>query len=153
MKAVKSLVKVFFNLGDADWHRYDTESAWAESVSSSRYRLRNTPFFAKNVSAEDVIFVKEQDGVLVYESTSIAAGHSTYRILINKDLPSKHFEKYWKPLEKLGCTYESADREKTILLAIDVPPFADIHEVYRLLDKGEEEGFWSFEEGHCGHVI
>ena len=37
------------------------------------------------------------------------------------------------------------------LLAVDVPPDTDINVVYTLLDKGEKDGIWSFEEGHCGH--
>jgi Domain of unknown function (DUF4265) len=53
-------------------------------------------------------------------------------------------------LEKDGCTFEGA-REK--LLAVDVPPRADIYGVYALLQRGEDAGAWEFEEGHCGHPL
>ncbi len=148
-----SLTKVFFKLNADSWHGYSTESVWAEPISSNRYRLRNTPFFAKGVSFEDIVFIQEQDGDLVFESTSIAAGHSTYRILLGKSVPDRDFSKYWHPLEEAGCSYESAVREKMLLLAVDVPPNADINAVYKLLEKGEKDGIWGFEEGHCGHAV
>lgn len=148
-----SLKKVLFELNADSWHGYSTESVWAEPTSSNRYRLRNTPFFAKGVSFEDIVFIQEQDGDLVFEATSIAAGHSTYRILLEKSVPDSDFLKYWHSLEEAGCSYESADREKVLLLAVDVPPNADINIVYELLDKGEKDGIWGFEEGHCGHAV
>lgn len=151
--ASTSLIKIFFTLDDDDWHGYETESVWVELVSGNRYRLRNTPFFAKGVSFEDVVFAKDKDGDLLFESTSIAAGHSTYRILVDKTISDDDFSRYWKPLERLGCTYESADRKKMILYAVDVPSKADIYQVYELLDKGEKDGIWGFEEGHCGHPL
>jgi len=151
--STQSLVKVFFELDDSDWHGYGSESVWAEPISSDRYRLRNTPLFAKGVSFEDVVFVKETEDGFLYKSTSIAAGHSTYRILFDKQVSNDEFQKYWSPLQDLGCTYESADRGAMILFAVDVPPSTDIHEAYRLLNEGEEDGCWGFEEGHCGHTV
>jgi Domain of unknown function (DUF4265) len=63
---------------------------------------------------------------------------------------SSAFRKPWAQLSALGCTYEGADDK---LLSIDVPPHADIDEVYALLEAGEESGTWDFEEGHCGHPL
>ncbi|WP_420831742.1 DUF4265 domain-containing protein [Bathymodiolus japonicus methanotrophic gill symbiont] len=94
-----------------------------------------------------------QNDDLLFESTSIAAGHSTYRILLEKNISDKDFLKFWNPLEKQGCSYESADMDKISLYAIDVPPKSDIYLVYELLEKGEREGIWGFEEGHCGHSL
>jgi|SRR5690554_3084289 len=147
------LVKVVFFLGEDQWHGYETESVWAEKITDNRCRIRNTPFYAKGVSFEDVVFVQSKEGCLWFEETSIAAGHSTYRILLEKSIPEGDFAKYWRPLEKLGCSYESADSGEMTLLAVDVPPNVDIHKAYELLDYGEQAGIWGFEEGHCGHPI
>ncbi|WP_434148423.1 DUF4265 domain-containing protein [Methylocaldum gracile subsp. desertum] len=152
-KGKPHLVKVVFFLGADQWHGYDTESVWAEKIADNRCRIRNTPFYAKGVSFEDVVFVREKDGSLFFEAISIAAGHSTYRILLDKAIRESDFSKYWSPLEELGCTYEGADRGNMLLLAVDVPPNVDIHKAYELLDKGEKAGIWGFEEGHCGHPI
>jgi hypothetical protein len=60
------------------------------------------------------------------------------------------FQRAWRPLQNLGCTYEVGDRR---LFAVDVPQDADIHHVYALLETGEADGIWDFEEGHCGHPV
>jgi len=147
------LVKVTFPLGLDQWHGFETESVWAEKIANNRYRIRNTPFYAKGVSFKDIVFVKKIDESLFFESISIAAGHSTYRILLEKAVPDKVFLKYWAPLELLGCTYESADYGKRHLLAVDVPSDTNIHLVYDLLDQAEKDGIWGFEEAHCAHPL
>ena len=151
--ASASLAKVVFELGTDDWHGYQTESVWAEPISCDRFRILNTPFFAKGVSFEDVVITKKNGDKLLFKSVSIAAGHSTYRILLDRSVSDVNFLKYWNPIEQLGCSYESMDIGRMRLLAVDVRPKADIQQVYRLLDKGENESIWSFEEGHCGHPI
>jgi hypothetical protein len=152
-KKTLPLVKIVFYLGENQWHDYKTESVWAEQIEDNRCRIRNTPFYVKGVSFEDVVFVQNRDGGLLFESISMAAGHSTYRILIEKSVPESEFYKYWIPLEELGCSYEGGERGKLNLLAVDVPPNVDIHKAYELLDGGEKAGVWSFEEGHCGHIF
>jgi hypothetical protein len=147
------LVKVVFNLED-DWHGFETETVWAEYLSENRCKLKNSPFHAKGVSFEDVVHVNRepQSDAYLFDSISIAAGHSTYRILVSKSTELEYFEKYWKPIQALGCTYEAA-QDLYSIIAVDVPSEADIHEVYRLLENGEENGVWDFEEGHCGHHV
>lgn len=149
-----NLVKIFFELGDA------TESVWAEPVSgdSSTFVIRNTPFFAKGVSFLDTVIAdidKDRDDVFIFSRAKKGSGHSTYRIIIEQI--SKTFLSYWKKLEKLGCSYESASYETSegdkILYAIDVPALTDIYAVYTILEKGEKNGIWIFEEGHCGHPL
>lgn len=152
-KKEHSLVKVVFYLGRDQWHGFETESVWAERISDNLCRIRNSPFYASGVSFEDVVFVKEQGGLLVFEAVSTASGHSTYRILVEKSVTKAEFEKYWLPLEKLGCSYESADSGRMSLLAVDVPPSVDVYKAYELFTLGEQSGVWGFEEGHCGHLV
>ncbi|ETJ46816.1 DUF4265 domain-containing protein [Pseudoalteromonas agarivorans] len=149
----RPLVKVVFNLED-DWHGFETETVWAEYLSENRCKLKNSPFYAKGVSFEDVVHVnkEKQSDVFVFESISIAAGHSTYRIIVARSTTHSLFEKYWKPIQNLGCSYE-ATQDLYSILAVDVPSKADIHEVYRLLEIGEDDGIWDFDEGHCGHPL
>jgi hypothetical protein len=147
----RGLVKVRFELERSARHSYASETVWAEPVAGGRYRLRNSPFYAYGVSAEDVVFAKPVGKALFsFQSVSMRGGHSTYRALLKEGLDDDTFREFWRPLEKLGCTYEGANGE---LLAVDVPPHADIHAVFELLKKGESSGVWSFEEGHCGHPL
>lgn len=65
-------------------------------------------------------------------------------------MTNKDFEKAWDKLQSLGCTYERAtDR----LIAIDVPPETDIYEAYAVLELGENDKVWGFEEAQCGHTL
>jgi hypothetical protein len=142
-RAEGDLVKVRFQLEPGAWHGSATETLWAERIDERRLRLRNVPFYAFGVSAEDVVFVRPADGIFEFEGVSIRGGHSTYRVIISGDAKEQ-----WARLAKLGCTYEQGPGS---LRAVDVPPSADIREVYSALDQGEQEGTWDFEEGHCGH--
>jgi len=77
-------------------------------------------------------------------------GDTTYRIIPKETAPSEDLRRKWQQLERSGCTYEQGSAR---LMAIDIPPKADIHEVYSILEEGEREGLWEFEEGHCGHPV
>jgi hypothetical protein len=143
------LVKVRFELDPNAWHGVGTETLWAEAMGADRYRLQNSPFYAKDVSFEDVVLARpNQRGELVVERPVVRSGRSTYRIIPGHPVGSPEFERLWARLSLMGCTYEGTDGS---LLAVDVPPSADIFAVYAVLEEGEAGEVWSFEEGHCGH--
>jgi hypothetical protein len=119
-------------------------------VDERRFRLRNVPFYAFGVSVEDVVFAKPSEGIFEFESVSIRGGHSTYRIIAKETARPDALRQKWQQLERLGCTYEQGAGR---LMAVDVPPRAEIYEVYSVLEEGEREGIWDFEEGHCGHPV
>ncbi|MCU1279528.1 MAG: hypothetical protein JWM53_3074 [bacterium] len=143
--AQTGLVRIVFRLEPNAWHGSVTERLWAQPVGTRRYRLRNSPFFAFGVSAEDVVFADEREGELWFAGVSLHGGHSTYRIKVTGAAHDR-FEQYWRPLQQLGCSYEEG-----VVLAVDVPPKTDIHAAYAALEAGELAGVWDFEEGHCGH--
>jgi hypothetical protein len=62
------------------------------------------------------------------------------------------FQAYWDPIEALGCSYESSMNPE-VEFAVDVPPEVDVHAVFSLLQRGEQEGIWEFGEGHCEHLV
>jgi hypothetical protein len=144
-----ALRKLFFRLEENAWHGSATESLWAEPVQGGRYRLRNSPFYAFGVSAEDVVFAQEQEGLLFFTGVSLRGGHSTYRIMKAREPGPEQFERHWEPLRQAGCSYEAGPGR---LLAVDVPSEADFQHVYTLLEQGEHAGVWHFEEGHRGHL-
>ena len=154
------MVKVRFELDPDTADGHGSETLWAEPIGQGRYRLRNSPFYAREVSAEDVVFadpVEGSDGTsesgnapLLFQGVSIRGGHSTYRLLRNANVTDADFQKAWAPLRKEGCTYEEAHPS---FFAIDVPANADIYQVYSLLERGASVGIWTFEEGHCGHPL
>lgn len=148
----KTLVKVAFELDESDWHDVATELMWAEPLGKDRYRLENSPFYAYDVSWQDVVVAKPSNLRLAFQSIAERGGHSTYRIILNKGitLQSRKFKKLWGILEGLGCTFEGVNEH---LLTVDVPPQANIYKIYEILEQGVEDDAWDFEEAHCGHPI
>ena len=148
-KPEQGLVKVILDLSK-DNGPVATESLWAEPAGDCFFRLRNVPFFAYGFSEQDIVRVEGSDGNFVVTRTEERGGHSTYRIFLPTETTKEKFERDWESLKKLGCTYERANRR---LVAIDVPPRSDIYTVYAVLEGGEKDGLWEFEEGHCGHTL
>lgn len=127
-----------------------TETLWAEVLGGGRYRLDNSPFYVYGVSYGDVVSAKGKDGLL-FTDVAERGGHSTYRIFLSERMKNQKARKQLlKPLNSLGCTYEGTGGR---LVTIDVPPQADIDKVYDLLEKGEAEKIWEFEEAHHGHLL
>jgi hypothetical protein len=148
-KSSDGLVKVTFNLPDKDG-TFATESLWAEPIGDGLYRLRNVPFYVRGFSEQDTVKAEEHEGRLLVRSIVERGGHSTYRIFLPEQTTEEQFVKDWISLGELGCTYERATRR---LIGIDVPPDADVYAVYDVLEKGEKNGLWEFQEGHCGHPL
>lgn len=150
MKQSSDLIRVSFRLQPVAWHNHGWERLWAKELAPSRYQLRNSPYYAYGVSYEDIVSaVRDDAGELVYAGVTLRGGHSTYRIMLKCERTSREFEQQWARLQNIGCTYESRDK----LLAVDVPPKADIFGAYKLLQEGEQVGLWTFEEAHCGHAV
>lgn len=145
----RNLVKLVFPLEPGAWHGNATERLWAEPLGKDRFRIRNSPFYAFGVSNEDIVLGTEAEGQVLFRNVVLRGGHSTYRLRLRaRDLSARPFVQAWAPLQTLGCSYEEGP-----VLAVDVPPSADIYAVYDLLNAGESAGVWDFEEGHCGHQL
>jgi len=137
-------VKVVFRFGPNAWHKHATESMWVTPMGESSFRLENVPFYARNVSFGDVVRARRIRGLFVATSVAQRSGHSTYRIFSEQG-ESFDSSANWKRLERLGCTYERANKK---LIAIDCPPKVDADRVYKVLKDGKSSGQWDFEEGH-----
>lgn len=147
------LVKVRFTLPPEDRaHGVETESLWAKIVSEGRFRIDNIPFYVYDISLGDTVSGDPDDDRIAFCQVLKRGGHSTYRVLLTDDagFESESLAGIWPELENLGCSYEVAKRR---WIAIDVPPATDVFAVCRILEAGESSGVWTFEEGHCGHVV
>ena len=145
-------VKIYFNLETSAWHGHATESVWAEEMAVNKYRIANIPMFFYGASLDDFVSAREKNGLLFFDKIIIHSGHSTYRLLVEKTAPKALFDKYWEPLSKTGCKFET--KEGTVrIIAIDVPPDVDVNSIYKLLEAGENNRVWTFEEGYCGHDV
>ena len=129
------------------WGGDQNELLWCKKLDDSKYQLKNLPFYAYDLSYDDVVVASVIKEFLAAELVAERSGHSTYRVFAtNADM----FFANWERFSKLGCTFEKATER---LFAIDVPPQTDVHSVYQALEEGENGGVWEFEEGHCGHFV
>ncbi|WP_081262239.1 DUF4265 domain-containing protein [Ralstonia solanacearum] len=143
----EGVFKVVVSLPEDAWHNFSSELLWAEALEDGAMRVMNTPFFAKGLSYLDVISIKvESDGVF-FNSVVSSGGHSTYRLIRNESVDDETFNGRWSGLAEPGCTYESFLIGATYMYAIDVPPSADVRKIYSLLEAGEKEEVWDFDEG------
>jgi hypothetical protein len=153
---IKRLAKVRFELDMSDWHGHGSETLWAEPIGEHERRIlqiRNSPFFAKGINNLDVVKAEftEKDVVGDFIEVIERGGHSTYMLLIQ---PTEiRILSYWSILEGLGCSYESMRLDLSIgsrlLYSVDVPPTTDIHEVYEIFERGQDQGVWMFQEGYA----
>jgi hypothetical protein len=155
-------VKIIFQLDPTDWHGSASEGLWAEPVDKASpgtaYRLINSPFFVRGVSFLDLVRAASRtDGGPGLEFAGVIdhSGHSTYMLLVPVVCPD--FDAYWARLQELGCTYESSSIRtglgERMLYSVDVPPASDIYRVYGVLEEGERNNVWIFQEGHVGHKL
>ena len=149
LNANEELVKLVFKLPANDGP-IASESLWTERLGSTLFRVRNVPFYLYGVSEQDVVRAEESEVRLTVSGITDRGGHSTYRIFLPAQDSEEQFAADWIRLQELGCTYERATRR---LVAIDVPPQADVYAVYDALARGEKQGRWEFEEAHCGHPL
>jgi hypothetical protein len=154
------LIKVRFKLDVSDWHGHGSETLWAMPILESEYRvfqIRNSPFFAKGINNRDVVGATPTENDLVFDFMAIIerGGHSTYMLLMQ--VAEMRIVTYWNLLEKLGCSYESMhivlSIGRRLLYSVDIPPTADLHEVYEILERGKDERVWVFQEGFANIPI
>ncbi|MFE1953685.1 DUF4265 domain-containing protein [Streptomyces sp. NPDC059524] len=142
-------VKVHFRMDvDEDgWPPVSVESLWAVDLGDGTVRLDNTPWFVRGVSSDDIIRVDlDGEGVRWAGETVESAEHCTIRLIVLKDSGSAAArESVLETFHRLGTTGEGIQRFG--MVALDVPPGADLPQIRKLLEHGESEGRWQWEEG------
>jgi hypothetical protein len=147
------LVRICFPLSEEDSQDgVDAENLWSEDRGDGSYVIDNIPFYAYEISNGDLVSARVADGRLLFDKVLERGGHSTYRVLIKDPagFESDGFRRLWGSLQALGCYHEVA---KCRSVTVNVPKLSDSDAVYKILELGEEENVWTFEEAHCGHPV
>ncbi|MFC4069759.1 DUF4265 domain-containing protein [Actinoplanes subglobosus] len=142
-------VKVHFDLprdGD-DWPPVEVESLWADTVRDGVVRLTNVPWFVRGVASGDLIRVEaDADGVLWAAEHLEWSGNCTIRVVPFGSGPLHGSRRrVLDAFEPFGVTGE--DVQQYGLVALEVPPGADLAGVQRVLRAGARDGWWDYDEG------
>lgn len=112
------MVKV--ELSDADGN---TESHRATPIGENLYRLENSPFFAYNVSWQDIIEAKpDEEGIPIFVRVVEKSGNRTIRVI----LESAESQRILDALIQLGCSYGGANPS---YLSVNIPIEANFQAV------------------------
>ncbi|GAA2636989.1 hypothetical protein Adu01nite_65810 [Paractinoplanes durhamensis] len=134
---------------DSGWpHPVDSEGLWAGPLGDGRYRLENTPWFAENLSNQDIVEAVEHEGTRWITRKAHWSGHLTVRVTHRDPLdpavvldPAAVLDAF----ADLGVRGESAAPAYRII-ALDIPPDADLRAILSRLRSGRSDGTWDFEE-------
>ncbi|GAA5146388.1 hypothetical protein GCM10025768_04940 [Microbacterium pseudoresistens] len=144
------LTKIRFHLEvDEDgWPPAESEGLWAEPLGDGRFRVDNTPWFVRGISAEDTVKAAPgADGVLWFMETLERSGHQTIRVIPRTDGPLNGDQQLvldaFAPLGVAGEGFSQALR----IVALDIDRDADLAAVKKLCIDGEADGRWHYEEG------
>ncbi|MFD9573193.1 DUF4265 domain-containing protein [Streptomyces sp. NPDC059982] len=142
-------VKVHFrmDIGEYGWPPASVESLWAVELGDGTVRLDNTPWFVRGVASGDIIQVElDGEGVRWAGETVRASENCTIRLIVLKDGGSAAArQSALEIFHKLGTTGEGIERYG--MVALDIPPEADLPRIQKLLEHGAVEGWWHWEEG------
>ena len=149
------MIRISLQLDPDGWHGLKSEGIWVKAVKKLAGKMivevDNIPWFTRHLSCYDKITVALINGELVLQEIVERGGHSTYRVYI-REMNDEKLQRLAE-IKNLGCDWERGEFGGGQLYAIDIPPNVDINELYRLLQNGQIDGSWLFEEGFVGHHL
>jgi hypothetical protein len=136
-------VKILFRLAkdEEGYPPQDVEGLWANPTDDGLFELDNIPFFVQSVASGDVVAASRDGERLYFERVVRPSGHSTIRVMLDD---ATALTQVREDVRCLGCESERGPTDR--LIAVDVPPNADLERVREYLADGAEEGRWDYEE-------
>lgn len=122
----------------------EDEWIWAEPLGSGRFRVESPPFFAYGISFDDVVRAGGPPDMPRFEDLERKSGHRTMRLALDPDWDPERAEVrgLLDALQGLGCAIETLPPK---LVALDVPPEADVAEIVRRLQAALQDGMLIWE--------
>lgn len=122
------------------------ESLWA-TQEGEFYRIKNIPFFAPNLSYNDLVKVELDANELYFDELIEASGHSTLQIFFFRN---EIISKVQSRLIELGCSWEGSHKENYI--SVDIPRIVGYNSIKTYLDRLESQNKLSYREACLAHT-
>ena len=122
----KEMVKIEFRVQDGEG--VNVETPWAKRIGKSKFQLDNSPFYAYDVSWEDIIeAVPDEEGVLVFKKVIQKSGNRSVRVIFDPPIDkSEESKKILDGLVDMGCSYEGANPG---YICVNIPRGIELMEV------------------------
>ena len=119
----------------------------AEALSSNRVRLPSAPWAALNAAKGDIFSVQpDMDGKLWMHEKLEASGYCAIRVVLASDSPLGPLNAGTRAILEKFIALGATGSGMFGFTVIDVPPDADLYLVHHLLDTGQREGWWDYDE-------
>ncbi|MYZ34511.1 MULTISPECIES: DUF4265 domain-containing protein [unclassified Streptomyces] len=144
-------VRVLFPLEQDDgWPPVASERLWAIPVDVDLVRIDNVPWFVRDLSLNDIVRTRtDPRGALEAVRKISWSGNCTVRIIpYEPGRFSGDSQAIIDIFSPLGVQAEGI--EQFGMIALNVPPSADISGVKGLLIRGSEADWWDYEESCIG---
>lgn len=124
----ENFAKVKFVDGD------DIETLWAVALGNNLFRLDNSPFYAYDVSWQDIIeATKEAEDFYEFVRVVEKSGNRTVRIIFqNFSGNDEKGKQILSDIKNLGCSYEGANSK---LISITIPSTVNFESVVNYLSE------------------
>ena len=139
------MVKIRFRLlqGADGYPPCDNEGLWATPLGGGAYRVANLPWFVPDVALGDVVrAVADGDGILWAVERTEESGNCTIRVApldVDQRTVFDTFGAMGVFGEGLGGGVD--------IVALNVPQNAEFRCIKTVLQQGEADGRWAYEEG------
>ncbi|MFF5936680.1 DUF4265 domain-containing protein [Streptomyces sp. NPDC012508] len=141
-------LKVHFRLEvEDDWPPAGVESLWATDRGNGTVELANTPFFVRGVAIGDIVETStDNKGTRWAGSVVRPSDNCTIRLIVLRDGGSAAArQSVLNVFHELGAGGEGIERFR--MVALDIPPNAEVVKIKRPLQEGVEREWWHVEEG------
>jgi len=137
------MVKVVVKLekDEDDYPPADYEGLWARPLSDGLFQIDNVPFFAKGIAYGDIVSASAEQKELRFREVVRPSGHHTLRLIIYDE---GEVSSVIALLKNMGCAVERSHIPG--LVSVDVPPDVSLAVLRPVLDEGEAQERWGYEE-------
>jgi hypothetical protein len=114
-----------------------------------RYEIDNIPFYVTSLAMGDLVAVRrDENGLLWFTEVTQSGGHTTIQILF---ADAQDVASFRAQLDQMGCSSEQSDISE--LIAVDIPPAVKYEKIKSMLDEGEREGRFEYQEACLGSLL
>jgi hypothetical protein len=134
---------------DADgWPPVGAERVWAFDLGEGQYRIDNVPWFVRDLAVGDVVAAAPPDAGShpVFAHLIERSDHLTIRLICFREGPLQgDLQAVVDAFTPLGVYAEGVKQYG--MVALDIPPTADLRSIHQRLVAGAADGSWEWEEG------